>query len=557
MKKVLCLALAFICAFASSCVFSSEDISKDVSKDISDVSEDIAVTPAPVYDIDRIYIETDTDIVLEEYRSCNIRIVDIYGESFEDAESKIKVRGNSTSSGEKKPYNFKLSGKTDILGLGSGKKWCLLANCYEKTLFRNEMVFYFARKTCLAYTPDSRFVDVYLNDVLLGNYLLCEAVEAGETRVDIDTDENQFLLERDAREDEGTVYFESPVYGLRFGINEPEQVTDEQYKYLISFLSKAENALQTRDIKKIEKYFDLPSMADYYIIMEYFKQVDITVGSTRFYIKDGKIYGGPVWDFDLTMGNCLDTYYLDYNNYYGSGLSYESIYCNVDWFRPLNKCAEFVELRNQRFLEFQQEIVNLYSETAAGDSYIDTVLKQYGKSFERNYTDAGWDVSRVYSTLERVPDKTYEGNVEYLRNWLKQRNSWLIKEWKLSKQAYVVPRSGTGVKLNGIYFHGLSEGVTPEECEDLFIYDVTVSASHKFVGTGSTVKNQGFSYIFVVKGDISGNGIADANDYNLLLSAVNGSVTLKGAYLLAADMNDDGALTNEDYELLRQQVWEK
>ena len=557
MKKVLCLALAIVCAFASACVFSSEDVSKDVSKDISDVSEEIAVTPAPVYDIDRIYIETDTDIVLEEYRSCNIRIVDIYENVYEDVGSEIKVRGNSTSSGEKKPYNFKLSGKTDILGLGKGKKWCLLANCYEKTLFRNEMVFAFARKTVLAYTPDSRFVDVYLNDVLLGNYLLCEAVEAGETRVDIDTDNNEFLLERDVREEEGTVYFNSPVLGIRFAVNDPEEITQEQLSYLKQFLTKAENALASRNYAEIQKYFDIESMVDFYIILEYFKQVDITVGSTRFYIKDGKIYGGPVWDFDLTMGNCLDTYYLDYNNYYGSGLSYESIYCNVDWFYQLNKCEEFKTVRNNRFLELQQKIVGLYSETGEGESYIDNVLEAYGSSFERNYTDAGWQIDRVYSTLERVPDKTYLENVEYLRNWLKQRNSWLIKEWNLSKEAYVIPRSGAGIKLSGIYSNGLSEGVTPEECEKMFIHDVTVTSPHAFVGTGSTVKNQGFTYLFVVKGDVSGNGKVDANDYNTLLSAISGSVTLDGAYFLAADINEDGALTNEDYELLRQSVWNK
>lgn len=553
MKRALCLALAIVCAFASGCVSSPTDVS-EIS---SEVSQDIAVTPVPVYDIDCVYIETDTDIVREEYRPCSIRIVDIYGETFEDGESKIKVRGNSTSSGEKKPYNFKLSSSSDVLGLGEGKKWCLLANCYEKTLIRNEMVFHFARKTNVAFTPDSRFVDVYLNGVLLGNYLLCEAVEAGSDRVDIDTDNCEFLLEQDVREEEGNTYFYSPVLGIRFAVNEPEDMTEEQLSRLMDFITKAEQALVSGNFARIQRYFDIDSMLDFYIILEYFKQVDITVGSTRFYIKDGKIYGGPVWDFDLTMGNCLDTYYKSYNNYYGSGLSYEELFCDVGWFEYLCDIQHFANLRNARFLELQEDIVGLYSETTAGDSYIDTVLAQYSASFERNYTDAGWDVSRVYSTLERVPDKTYEENVEYLRNWLRQRNYWLIKEWKLSTKAYVVPRSGTGIKLDGIYFHGLQPGVTAEECEELFLHDVTVTSSHTFAGTGSTVKNQGFTYAFVVMGDVSGNGVVDANDYYTLLSAISGSATLDGAYFLAADMNKDGTLTSEDYELLRQTVWEK
>lgn len=546
MKKILVITLAFVCVFISACSSPAGDISSEISIPCPETS----VPSVPVYDISRVYIETDTDIVREEYRACSIRIVDKYGNEFSDTYCKIKIRGNSTSSGEKKPYNIKLSESANVLGLGNGKKWCLLANCYEKTLIRNEMVFDFARRTALSYTPDSIFTDVYLNGILLGNYLLCESVGTGTERVDIDTYNNEFLLERDVREDEGTVYIYSPVLNIRFGINAPEYPSEQQLDWLYVFLEKAENALVSGNFENIKKYFDIDSVTDFYIILEYFKQADVSVGSTRFYIKDGRIYGGPVWDFDLTMGNCLDTYYQAYNNYYGSGNSWEGLYCSVDWFEYLNRCAEFCDIRNQRYLQLQENIVNLYAAASSGDSYIDRTISEYGSSFLRNYSDAGWIVDKVYSTLERVPDKTYGDNIEYLRNWLEKRNHWLIQEWHLSAQAYVIPRSDSGIKRSGVYFCGLPAQTSPEECKAMFINDISVFSEHEYVGTGSTVKNRGFAYMFVVAGDITGDGIIDSEDCSLLQKAVNGNIALENAFFRAADINGDGVLTDEDYTLI-------
>ena len=549
MKKLLSFLLAIVCLCASACVIPAGSNASAIAAD------DAGEVLVPVNDIDAVYIDISTSIIRESYRSCTIRVVDIYGRTVEDTGSSIKIRGNSTSSGAKKPYNFKFSGKTDILGLGKAKKWCLLANCYEKTLIRNEMVFDFARNsTCLEYTPDSKFVDVYLNGVLQGNYILCEAVEAGSTRVDIDTDNNEFLLERDVRDDEGTVYFTSPVFGIRFGINEPEEPTAEQLQWLMDFLTKAENALKSKNMTEVEKYFDIDSIIDFYIIMEYFKQVDVSVGSTRFYIKGGKIYGGPVWDFDLTMGNCLSSYYTAYNNVGGSGKSCEGIYCNVDWFYRFNSINAFVEKRNARYLELQDAIVNLYTDTGKGENYMDKTIEANELSFNRNYKEAGWKIDIAYNTFERLPDKTYEENVQYLRTWLEERNEWLLKNWNLTTKAYVNPYSSSGLEIDGAFIYGLEEKLTEKDCEKLFNNTVSVDSAYTYVGTGATVKNQGLSYTFVVKGDINGNGKVDANDYLIARRTVLLTYEPSELSLEAADVDGSGSVTATDYLMIRRHV---
>ncbi len=550
MKRLICFILALICVCATACVVPSSGNVLTVSA-ASEESEKLV----PVKDIAEVHIDISTSIIRESYRDCTIRVIDVYGNVVEDADSSIKIRGNSTSSGAKKPYNFKFSGKTEILGMGKAKKWCLLANCYEKTLFRNEMVFDFARNsTVLQYTPDSRFVDVYLNGVLQGNYILCEAVEAGSTRVDIDIDNGEYLLERDVREDEGTVYINSPMLGIRFGINEPEEPTQEQVDELNRFLYKAEKALNSGDITEIEKYFDLESIVDFYIVLEYFKQVDVSVGSTRFYIKNGKIYGGPVWDFDLTMGNCLASYYTAYNNVGGSGKSCEGIYCNVDWFKYFNRVPEFAEMRNHRYLELQNAIVNLYTDTGDGANYMDTVLETYGDSFARNYDEAGWKVDIVYSSLERIPDKTYEQNVAYLRTWLRERNEWMLKNWGLTSKANVTAKSNSGITVDGAFVYGIKEGVSEKDCAKLFNESVTFTTSSGKIGTGSTVKNEGLEYTFIVLGDVNGNGKVDANDYMLVKRHFLGTYELDDFGIEAGDCNGDGKITANDYFIIRRHV---
>jgi hypothetical protein len=91
--------------------------------------------------VPRVYVTTDdgngnTIEKADGYVGANIKIEDVDGSVLEDKAS-FKVRGNSTALAEKKPFTFKFSKKKDVLGMGKGKKWALLANCFDPTLMRN------------------------------------------------------------------------------------------------------------------------------------------------------------------------------------------------------------------------------------------------------------------------------------------------------------------------------------------------------------------------------------------------------------------------------------
>lgn len=101
-----------------------------------------------------------------------------------DGEIEIKGRGNSTWDAEKKPYKLKLESKSDLLGMGKNKHWVLLSNPYDRSLSRNKLTYDLASDMGLD-SAKSQWVDVVLNGEVVGNYLLCEHVRIGSTRVNI------------------------------------------------------------------------------------------------------------------------------------------------------------------------------------------------------------------------------------------------------------------------------------------------------------------------------------------------------------------------------------
>lgn len=381
-------------------------------------------------------------IFTKEYQPVSITITDSAGGSHSliyDKDAIICIRGNSTSLTSKKSYNFKLSAKKDILGLGEGKKWCLLANHFDKTMIRNKISYDFAEALDLPVKLETAFVEVFIDGVYEGVYLLSEPVSDGKNRVDIDINNGEFIFERCAYVAEASQgMLQTPVLNLNFKIKTPDadKVTDEQKTQLIDFLGKVEMAMMSGDPSVMEKVMDLDSFASMYVFEELFKNVDYTFDTNYYYVKGDKLYAGPIWDMDLSMGNASSTY--DHRPYYkycnsiidqvtygnGSGDSTEGIWAATEWYETLLKYAFFKQLVDNTFDQVEAPFEQLYSEGGV----IDQLVNQYGEAFERNYRDSYWSLSKTYSKYEReAPDNTYAANVEYLKDWLKKRKTLIYE----------------------------------------------------------------------------------------------------------------------------------
>lgn len=403
-------------------------------------------------DVPQVYIYTDKSISRDYHEKADVTvsIVDKKGGTYKDitdGECNIKVRGNTTAGAAKKPWNIKLSGKKSILGMDKGKKWCLLANSFDKSLIRNSLVYDLGLQNGVTYSSQSRFVDVYINGKYNGNYLMTEPVEAKTGRVEIDAynaTNNDILLELGTRNEQGVDHFQTPKLGITFDVNDPEKgddLTDAEVDAKIQrarvFLGDFETALTKSDYDEILKYMDEDTFVNFYIASELFKNVDFNFSSTRFYIKGNKVYAGPLWDFDLSSGNCKPQYYTDY---YVDGVSYKGYYCQgMDWYKKLFKNENFYSKVKQRYKELQYVIQNMYKTDSKTTLSINYLVDQYGASFERNYRStndlgAGWSLTDDdgYSYTSTAHWNNWKQPIEFLRDWLKNRNAWLCEQWGIN-----------------------------------------------------------------------------------------------------------------------------
>ena len=367
------------------------------------------------------------------YVSATVQLRDPSGEfdMIYDANAEVKIRGNSTAGALKRPLNIRFSSSRNVLGLGESKKWYLLSNPYDKTLMRNKLAYDLAQVLGLSNTPKCTYVDLYLNGEFFGNYLLCESIGIGEDRVDLNIDNNDFLFEVEPYVGySNPTCLITPILNFKLGYNDRDKPTLQQEKYVIDFFEKAETAVKNKDWERITEYFDMDSFVNYYLLKEFLKSVD-TESSVRYYIKDGVLYAGPVWDIDLSMGNCDPDYYKVYNNVGGSGDSTEGLYLTQvpsQWFGLFMKMDEFRELLRDRMEEMYPVLENLYKKNELGESRIDVLLAKYGHSFLKNYDETNWRIYQRYSNLERIPDKTFSENVDYMRSWLEKRHEWINNE---------------------------------------------------------------------------------------------------------------------------------
>lgn len=313
-------------------------------------------------DIDRIYITCDKEInnlTKANYETATIEVVRADGTiDISDVNASVKLRGNSTMKAEKKPVKIKFSSKVSVLGMDKGKKWNVLANAFDKTLMRNALCLELGTKMGLDYTSQIRFVDLYYNNKLCGNYLITEPIETGTGKVEIDETGNDFMLELERERYESDVTYVQTKNGVRFAINEPEVPTDNQYKNIEEYLKKVESSLKTYRMSEYSKYIDVDSFVNYYIVSEIFKAVDFNYSSTRFYVKNDKMYAGPLWDVDLSSGNASKKFYKDY---YDGNISYKKLYCTqMKWYSYLIKSDEFISKLNERVKKMIVTIENMY-----------------------------------------------------------------------------------------------------------------------------------------------------------------------------------------------------
>ncbi len=374
----------------------------------------------------------------EEYVTASIRI-DTAGtdgwylpEGFAPLESgtvEIRGRGNSTWNWDKKPYKLKFAEKTAVLGMAEAKKWILLSNYADYSLMRN----YVAMKTTKVLSPKlcpySQYpVNLFLNGVYQGVYTIGEDHEVKKGRIDLPKDNGEadtsFLLEIGGHDEEdvwGTTSFTAGL--IRFcSIEYPEDtLTEEQSAFIIDYCQSADQAV--RSLSGYEDYIDVDSFIDWFLSTELFYNLESCFRRSCFMTKEpgGRLTMGPVWDYDLAMGNL----YNDFGQYETwAHLTQANEYIEDNWFCYLLTDPAFVTRLKTRWNEVKTELLS----TALGciDRMGETLAGSAKYNFER------WSILGTRAVLPQPLSvttlQTYEDNVAYIRNFVVNRWNWMDKE---------------------------------------------------------------------------------------------------------------------------------
>lgn len=436
-----------------------------VPKDVRDNLEMMCSSSVATIYIDTSSGNLDSIYADKEYSEpSSVRVVTSQGEKDYTGTATLSGRGNySWSNWDKKSFSLKLEHKGDILGLGNGKKYALIANASDATLLRNDIGRYIESELGVPYAHRGVYVDLYINGDYMGNYYLADKPDIGEDRIDItDMEETMDRMYGDVNVESMDVY-ETPLLkgwnlpsdvdditggylleqefseryeleyssigsgattdgGEHFVVVSPKYCTKSQINYLSDYLNKLEKVIMTEDSDRLQDCIDVESFACRYLAEEMMKNNDSGISSDYFYKDsddvDGRLYAAPGWDYDMSLGN-----YLDWMNYYtqdGTGLTYLHAYDTASEWWP--------QLYNHK--DFRERVIVLYNE--CGD---DIYAKIAGEYMDDMCTlleaSAAMDYVR-WKYMYEADGVTNRGEeYEKLINFVNERRQYLSGVWNI------------------------------------------------------------------------------------------------------------------------------
>ena len=322
--------------------------------------------------------------------------------------TEVKGRGNSTWGYPKKPYRLILNKKAEICGLGKAKNYVLLANHLDPTLMLNSVAFKIGRLLELPFTNHAIPVDVVLNGIYKGSYLLTEQIEVKENRVDLD-ENNSVMWELDSYWDDEPK-FKSTAFNLPVMVKDPD-LTTEQFEYW----KKDFNAFTTQFAKEplegnsYVDMIDIESVAKFLITFNLVHNMEINHPKSVFLHKEGngKYVMGPIWDFDWAYD------YEGTSNHFGR-------YNTPLFSSSMNGVGTAFF---QRFLQ---------------DSRVKAIYKRTWQDFKNNKLDALLQYVDDYAVMlkpsvERNSElwentRSFDTKVKELKTWLRNRADYIDSE---------------------------------------------------------------------------------------------------------------------------------
>lgn len=407
-----------------------------------------------------------------------------------DNTATFHVHGNSTADMPKVPYHISLNTGIDLLntmGLqcpyvtdSKGKPTCdksksyvLIANYDDKTALRTWAAGRLANSipigngylnspadsptpsgtgVLMPWAPHSLFVELYLNGVYEGNYLLIEEIKVDSHRVNIneladtDTAPDQvtggYLMEIDYREEEDYIFFTPQT--LPIGLIDPDFSPEvpEQTSYISNYVDTAETALFSSNFTDPNlgwrAYFDEASAINFYIVQDLMGNVDGgSFNDSDYLYKDQNnplIYMGPVWDFDESAGN----------------VNYQPITSPVAPWMRTNAIWYAQWFADPGFAADAATQWNTLKRNGVFNTWLASIQEE-AKSLEQSQVNnfERWPMLGIETWPNAEAAGSYAGEVQYLIEWLNLRIGYFDSLFNSKAQTSTTLNAPSGPLLSG------------------------------------------------------------------------------------------------------------
>jgi len=326
-----------------------------------------------------------------------------------------------------------------ILGFPSESDWILVGPYSDKTLMRTVLPYQWSNEIG-RYAARTQFVEMFLHidgrvlsyDDYLGVYVFMEKIKRDENRVDIkelapahnDGPEvtGGYMLRKDWAE---SPHFDT-VTGMELEYREPraEEITEPQKAYIKGYMDDFETVLYGSEFRDpaegYVKYIDVDSFIDYHLMTEMPKNGDGYYHSTFMFKDRGeKLQLGPIWDYNLSMGNFHSGSLSSPLGWYYPERSQNGTH---RWFMRLFEDPDFRVKTADRWFDLRETVFSNAKLLADIDGYAALLHEAQARNFERwdtlgqsvDYNPSGW----------RDRD-TYQKEVDWLKTWLEDRLAWM------------------------------------------------------------------------------------------------------------------------------------
>ena len=401
----------------------------------------------------QINITTNGEIVDEPKVSGNIQLIE-NGAILEEYTIGIEYRGSSSQSFDKKSYGFETwdSNLEDLdvplAGFPEEEDWILNGPYSDKSLMRNVLI-YDLSNAIGRYTSRTKFYELTINDDFLGTYVLMEKLKRDKNRIAIEKNEDGdisggYVIKIDKPTGDGEWYNESfsfpSQYNPQGGIGgasihflydypDPDEITIDQKSYIQNYMNDFETVLLSDNfsdpIEGYQKYIDLDSFVDFFLLNEISKNVDGFRLSTYMHKDKGeKLKMGPIWDFNLAFGNAD---YCGGGETTGWGHRINDI-CGGDgpwqvpfWWGRLMEDPIFVTSLKARWQFLRSG--NFSTQSIMGRIQVIESNLIEKDAINRNFIE--WPILGQYIWPNNFVGATYTEESNYLKTWVIDRMSWL------------------------------------------------------------------------------------------------------------------------------------